>query len=247
MKNWLFIGILVLFSACGGSKTLSSHQKNIDEKISSQKLNRLVKKNAFETTYFSSKIRILFNQERFTASLRMKKNEVIWIRFTGLLGLEGARLKIYPTHFELIDHINRKYYKQPLSELKQFLPIDADFALLQNIIWGNFLEKNISKQNIQTDSSYYQSKSQHKSYTAEYFFTAQGKLAQANINYKQPPTHLQLSYHKFEKVDNQDFALIRKFKLQQQDKKNNVNLKFYKYKKEKKLDFPFQIPKNYTQ
>ena len=51
---------------------------------------------------------------------------------------------------------------------------------------------------------------------------------------------------KYEKIDNQDFALKRNFLIKDGEKDYLLDLKFYKHKKEK-LDFPFSIPKGYTE
>ncbi|MGB0884855.1 MAG: DUF4292 domain-containing protein [Chitinophagales bacterium] len=238
---FILISLVLLTSACKTTKVNSSKLP----KTNSKKLNSIVQKNNFDFEYFSNKARVNFNKQSFTANFRMKKDSVIWISLTGPFNIEGARIIITKNKFKMIDKLGRKYYNKPISYLENFIPIKADFKLIEDLILGNFVEERIKKQKIETKGDTYIVKGSIPMLEAFYFIERSGKFQSIEILEKAAERKVVVDFSKYEKIDNQLFALKRNFKIKDKEKDYLLDLKFYKHNKQK-TDFPFSIPNGYT-
>lgn len=91
---------------------------------------------------FAAKIKVDYENSRgkqpdFTANIRMKKDEVIWMSLTGTLGIEGFRVMITKDSIHIIDKLSNTYTSRPLSYLQEISNVPFDFATLQDLIIGN--------------------------------------------------------------------------------------------------------------
>jgi Domain of unknown function (DUF4292) len=91
---------------------------------------------------FSAKIKVDYENSKgrqpdFTANIRMKKDEIIWMSLTGTLGIEGFRVKITPDSIFIMDKLANTYTVRPLDYLQELSQIPLDFSTLQNMIIGN--------------------------------------------------------------------------------------------------------------
>lgn len=244
MKKILFIFSLLIFvSSCKTSENVTSTSKVVPN-IKSKKLDRIVKQNDFNIDYFSSKIRVLFNKQSFTANLRIKKDSVIWISMTGPFGIEGARVKITKDNFQMINRLNGTYYNEPLSFIENYLPLKVDFEMLEQLILGNFIEKEIKKQKIETKGQNYIVKGRVEGFDVLYFLMPNGKLENIAIENNLGAQTVDVDYKQYEKFDNQDFSVRREFLIKDNLDENIIDLKFYKMNTGAVL-FPFKVPSSY--
>ncbi|HET9057125.1 MAG TPA: DUF4292 domain-containing protein [Chitinophagaceae bacterium] len=91
---------------------------------------------------FSAKIKVDYEnsqgkQPDFTANVRMKKDEIIWLSLTGTLGIEGFRVIITKDSIRIMDKLSDTYTVRSLSYLQDLSHIPIDFTSLQNMIVGN--------------------------------------------------------------------------------------------------------------
>ena len=68
---------------------------------------------------------------KVNGTLRIKKNEVIQMSITPLLGIEVARAEISPDGFLVIDRMNKRYVEVSFAEVKALATVDLDFHSLQ--------------------------------------------------------------------------------------------------------------------
>jgi len=210
-----------------------------------KKLEKLVKKNAFKYDYFSSKIRVIYNKQNLTAHLRIKKDSIIWISLTGPFGIEGARIIISKDHFEMIDRLNRNYYNKPLSYIKNYFPIALEYEMLEKLIMGNFIEKSIKRQKIETKQPNYTVKGDIANTETKYIFDVYAKLQKIDIQGDRGVYGVEIDYSNYQKIGKQNFSFRRKYTLRRQKEENLLDLKFYKTKNEE-LEFPFDVPSGYA-
>ncbi len=64
-------------------------------------------------------------------TLRLKRDEVIQLSLTYLLGIEVGRAEITPSGMRVIDRINKRYVEVSFDELKKMVNADLDFYTLQ--------------------------------------------------------------------------------------------------------------------
>lgn len=242
-KILLIFSLFVFVSSCKTTKDTGITSK-INPSIKSKKLEKIIHQNDFDINYFSSKIRVLYNKQSFTANLRMKKGEVIWLSLTGPFGIEGARVKITKDQFQMINRLNGTYYNEPLSFVEKFLPLKVDFAMLENLLLGNFIEKDIKKQKIETKDQNYIVKGDVDGFEILYYLLANGKLEKIAIDNQTETQNIDVDYKKYEKFDNQEFSVRREFLIKDNLDRNFIDLKFYKMNTSE-VSFPFKVPSSY--
>ena len=100
--------------------------------------------NAYRINFntFSAKIKVDYENSKgrqpdFTANVRMKKDEVIWLSLTGTLGIEGFRVMITKDSVYIMDKLANTYTVRPLTYLQELSNIPFDFSTLQDLIIGN--------------------------------------------------------------------------------------------------------------
>lgn len=91
---------------------------------------------------FSAKIKVDYENSKgrqpdFTANVRMKKDEVIWLSLTATFGIEGFRVMIKKDSVYIMDKLSNTYTVRPLTYLQELSNIPFDFATLQDLIIGN--------------------------------------------------------------------------------------------------------------
>lgn len=243
IKNkYLFIVLIVFLSSC---KVLKNTSNDSISDTKHKKLEKLIEKNKFKFDDFSSKVRVIYNKQNFTAHLRMKKDSIIWISLTGPFGIEGARIKITPSRFEMIDRLNREYHNKALSYIRNYFPVELDYSMIESLITGNFLEKSIKKQKIETKGGEYFVEGDIDNLTTNYSLSAYGRLINIDIKDKNSIFGLNIDFTNYEIVDNQTFSLRRLFSIKKLEDENVLDLKFYKIQIEKNK-YPFKVPKEYA-
>jgi hypothetical protein len=73
----------------------------------------------------------------FSYRIHLKKDEMIWVKVTKF-GFEGARALIRPDSVFIINRLERSYTASDYSPVKEFTGLDADFELIQDLLFGNF-------------------------------------------------------------------------------------------------------------
>ena len=75
----------------------------------------------------------------FKATLRIRKDSVIWISIAPLLGIEMFRLLVTPDSLKYISKIpdQKFYFIGGIAELSEKTGADLSFEVLQNILFGN--------------------------------------------------------------------------------------------------------------
>ncbi|RTL58898.1 MAG: DUF4292 domain-containing protein [Sphingobacteriales bacterium] len=158
MRKLFTYGLLILITVLASCRSQKKIQKAIAPKtdsvvviVNEPKIDTLAlvkdaigKMNSYHIDFktFSAKIKVDYQNNKgrqpdFTANIRMKKDEVIWISLTGTLGIEGFRVKITPDSIYIMDKLANTYTVRTLSYLQEISQIPLDFATLQNMIVGN--------------------------------------------------------------------------------------------------------------
>ena len=154
--------LVVLVASCRSTRKISSSigkkdsvttiidPKNSD---SAQKVfdayNKIVK-DRIEFTTFQAKMKMDYDDGKksykdLNVTLRMKKDSIIWISVTALLGIEAVRAIITPDTVVLANKIEGTVQYRTFDYLKEVAKLPVDFSILQDIIIGNkvFLDSNI--------------------------------------------------------------------------------------------------------
>jgi hypothetical protein len=133
------LGFAIGSSSCRPKKEItikkSSRPKNI------QHLLEQVQKNEFAFEWLSIKagadLHLDGEKKSFNVNIRIRKDSVMWISVSPLLGIEVARVMITQDTVMIIDRINKSFSGHNFSFIDEKLDVDINFNILQAFLVGN--------------------------------------------------------------------------------------------------------------
>lgn len=138
----LILSLTLLFSCSIHRKTrkdirqsVKKNEMNVDSVVNRMKsgefdFNTLSLK--FSAKYISKK-----EEQSFNGNIRIKKNEKIWISITPMLGIEAFRVLISQDSVQMIDRMNKTFFRGDYQIVNELLQTPFDFDMLQAFIIGN--------------------------------------------------------------------------------------------------------------
>lgn len=135
--HWLYIVCLVvLVSACGTSR----HAERVPMigGLKGEEYQEKVVANFPQWNCVTGKVALNLSAEsgknmKVSATLRMKKGEVIQLSVAPLLGIEVARLEISPERILAVDRLHKQYVELSFGELNRMANLDLSFNMLQSL------------------------------------------------------------------------------------------------------------------
>jgi hypothetical protein len=76
----------------------------------------------------------------FSGQIRIRKDSLIWISLTPMLGIEAVRVMISQDSVKLINRLNNTYFIGDYEYVNRFLNTNIDYDILQAIMLGNDLQ-----------------------------------------------------------------------------------------------------------
>jgi hypothetical protein len=214
------------------------------------------------TAKFSAEYTNQGKKTSFNGQIRIRKDSLIWLTFSPMLGIEVFRMMITQDSVMFINRMNDTYFVGDYRYVNKFLNSNIDFDILQSFLTGNdlsFYEKGKFRASID--------RGQYKLATAgrmklkrevrsgqeplnvliqNIWIDPQNfKITQANVKeIRKPSTQLEATYSEFEKIGEQLFPKENTFDI---SATNNLHVKvsFSKIMINQPMTYPFRIPKDY--
>jgi hypothetical protein len=141
----IVFAMLVVFA--GGCRARKEHAANptpgrplIDRSV--QELIDKLDEHSFNSEWISAKASVTTkgdgSETSFTINMRARKDSVIWISITPLLGIEVARVIVTPDSVKLLDRLHSKYKVNSFEAINKILQLRVNFEIVQSLLWGNF-------------------------------------------------------------------------------------------------------------
>jgi len=100
-----------------------------------------LKENEFKydwvTAKFSTIVTSANGSNSFNATLKARKDSIIWMSISPAFGIEVARIKITKDTVRFINRINSTYFEGDFQVINKMFNVDFDFDMLQAILVGN--------------------------------------------------------------------------------------------------------------
>lgn len=245
MNNYFvsFLLFLVLLSACKATKVGNNA---VDTHLNIKQLEKNIAAANFKFDYVQAKAKVNFDDgnfsQSFTANIRIKDEQTIWMSLTGPFGIEGARILIEKDRIQILDKLNNTYYDEPFEYINTYLPFPADLNFLQNLVIGNAFHSKLDKPKIVENNNTYIIENANNGITSTYTYNADFKYQAVNLSENALKRNLVYTFEDYRITENQLFSFLRSLVFNDEENNLFLKLEFSKIKKENKLDFPFEVP-----
>lgn len=144
MKTTHFLLVLLIFiqgvSCKSRLKEISCDNPGVEFSASNTEDLEKIKEAKFSIEHVSLKAKVTQsdgqNEQSFQLNLRMIEDSVIWASLSAL-GIEGARILIDKDSFQMMDRLNKTYYKTGLAYIEQLIGQNLDLIEIQDLLVGN--------------------------------------------------------------------------------------------------------------
>ena len=241
----IFVAAFFL-SSCKSSKEITGSK---NKKISADSVLVALENTHIQYEWFSAKARVNYEDKStsksFTASIRMRKDSVIWISVTTMLGVEAARLLIRNDSVFFLDRLNKAYNHEPLPFLEQYFSFPFDITLLQKILVGNALFIAPEQAKIRQEKNKYTFTSENEQYKYMLSFDSDNlTISTEHLTDIQSDRSISLVFEDYQSEGDRLFSYARTISFKA-DEPIELSLKFSKVRWNEPLTFPFQVSEKY--
>ncbi len=260
-----FIAFSLVLSSCTASrKMMKAPLKEMGAEYLFQKLKESELKFDGLSAKFSAEYENKDQSNSFSGQIRIRKDSLIWMSFSPVLGIEVFRLMVTQDSVKFINRLNNTFFEGDYDYVNKFLKTNIDYDILQSFLIGNdlsFYENGKFKASI--DGEDYKLSTAERMKLKKFARNNQEnlriliqniwiapetfKITRADVKeIRKENIKLSAQYSEFEKIDNQLFPKAMKFDISAENKLH-VDVSFSKIILNTPLSFPFKIPQSYIQ
>ena len=249
-KKAFFI-VVIMFSvlACKTTKVTSTSE---NMGLSSKKIIKNHYTNSFDKKTINAKLKIKYKGKSslpsVTGSLRLQKDETIWISLTKL-GFPIGKVLITPNKVSFYEKINRTYFDGDFALLSNFLGTELNFQKVQDLLLGQSLldlKKESFELSVQEKNYLLKPKVGNPLFDILFLINPINfKINSQQLNQKDENNTLVINYDNYETIEDEFFP--REILIIASDEKNTstIDVDYKSVEFNKTVSFPFKIPKNY--
>ncbi len=246
----ILVCVFVTMTACK-----STQNKHLGVKaMSTKKILKAHEHKDFSKNTIQAKLKVHYedsrNSQNLAVKLRIQKDQVIWMSGS-FLGFPVAKVKITPTSVQYYEKINNTYFDGDFSLINNALGTDLNFKQLQNILLGQMVfEPKNTKFEKEIDRQAYLLYPKNESNLLSVFYWINPKIFKLN---QQKITSLQnnrsfvVSYPEYHHMSGEYFPKKMAMQSHTLQGVTKINMVARAVELNKKLTFPFVIPKGYKE
>ena len=244
--NKTALGLLLLFSlsACMSNKSLLNTSSNSANEVLKKSQEKAVQLDWF-TAQLKGKAQFNDNEYPINAQLRMRKDSVIWISVSAILGLEALRVQLTPDSLKLINRLTSSYFLGQVSALSSQYNIPLTFEEIQNALLGRHsftLEHQFKLNSLEGNYVLLAEKDNH----SFVFQLSENYLPQEIITRQSDSAYVRLAYPNFVEVDSQWLPQNIELEAITNNKNLNANFSYSKMLVNRPKKIKFSIPSSYA-
>lgn len=250
-RNIVLMLLMGLFVAsCGSPKETLSKQ---GKKMSPQAIFETYEKAQPDFETLNARLKGSFNngktRQSVNLSLRMKKNDTIWIS-AQKLGFTLAKLLVTPDGVKFYDKINGQYFDGDFSLLKDWLGVEIDFQNFQNLLLGRLLvHTDLGTYTLRSEGDLYTLSSRKKRNLLQLIkFDQQAlSLREEHLQSSAIEESVRVLYPSYFTDANAAFPDKIDIIASKPKSETNISLRYRSLVLDEAMSFPFAIPEGYTQ
>lgn len=208
--------------------------------------------NHIDFQWFSAKMKVDYEDNSgknndATANVRIRKDSVIWIQLTGLLGIEGFRVMVTKDSVKVMNKLKKEIQYRSIAYLQDLTQLPFDYNTLQDLLIGNpiYFSNNISSFKQNDNQLFIQSVGPLFKHlitldtTTNYILHS--KLDDADVNRNRTAD---ITFGDYDNSKGKVFSKDRKLTVTEKSKLD-IHMDFKQFDFDQPQTFPFSIPKNY--
>lgn len=201
-------------------------------------------------------------KKSFKASIRIRKDSIIWISVSPLFGIELARVLISKDSIKLINRLSTNYFSGNFNYINEMFHTDINFEMLQALLMGNSIGlEDVEKPKSSAGKGYYLLSSFRKrklkkaiektGKTDELVYShwlepENYKITRLSIYNFKTNRSLSATFDEYKEVGKQLFPYKIRLDINT-DQQIQFSIDYSKVSFDKPLKLPFRIPEKYEQ
>ncbi|MDM9629936.1 DUF4292 domain-containing protein [Robiginitalea aurantiaca] len=250
-KKWIIpivSSTLLILSACGSSRLVGG--ADVDERLSVKNVIRNHEAAEVKFRTLSGRLGIDYSDgedsQSVTVSLRMKKDEVIWL--SAPLGV--IKVLITPGRVSFYNKLNNEYFDGDYTYLNQILGSEVDFEKLQNLLIGQSMME-LSGQNYELRYSPKAYELQPKAALELYKFLLKiepqyFRIASQELAQPAQRRLMEVRYTSYQEIQGQVLPDYVQIDAVEADQKITIGIDYKQVELDRELRFPYKIPKGFN-
>jgi hypothetical protein len=203
---------------------------------------------AFNTLSMKGKVSLDMdgNTNNVTATIRMKRDEKIWVSITAIAGIEVARALITPDSVLVRNNLQSLATRKPFSYLSKFASKQVTFTMLQSILSGNTVGDFITDQAVlELVGGVFTLTGSNGTLNYRNTFNTLLKTAKIDMLDAKAGQSLLVVYSDYQQLTDVLIPSVMKINALSGKKKTNIAFDFSKIERNVPLDFPFSVPNRF--
>ena len=260
-----FFCLLLIFTSCRTSrKTTGTTLPGASSYLLIEKM----KENGlmFETlaAKFSADYRDGANQTSFSGTLRIKKDSILWLSLSPVLGIELMRVVITRDSVKILDRMKATGIVRDFHYLDRWVDYPPDFSMIQEMITGNgftfadpiltiaAVDGNQYRLEVHKQPQTGEPSDEHEpggmtSFCQIWLNPENFKVVRTLVQETQGANRtVETTYRDFKMAGEQTFPYEITCTVQDGGRRLELSLHYFRLKLNETLSFPFTIPKDYS-
>jgi len=212
---------------------------------------------------FSANVKSDKRSNSFSGNVRIKRDSLIWISVSPMIGIEAARFLITNDSVKVINRLEATYFLGNFRVLNQMVDSDFDFDMLQAFLTGNdfsYYENDKFKSSVDHGEKMYKlstvGRRKLKKYTTDtntepliediWLDPETFKIRKLKVNRFTENKKFEALYNGFTEINGQLYPNNIEYNINAENKISiSLSIKGVEY--DQPMEFPFSIPGRYSQ
>jgi len=259
------IALLLLSVSCTTSR--KAIREPLMEEGAEFLINKL-KENELKFSTLSAKFTAVYAHDRkktnLSGQLRIKRDSMIWISITPMMGIEMARFMLTPDSIKYLNRINSTSLSKDFKFINQLLNKTLDFDMAQAFLTGNdfsLYETNTFRAGI--DNQEYRLSTSNRRKLKRHVRRSEDEISIPLQSIWLDPESFKIlrvvlkeaerdsrkftaEYSGFELSGEQQMPALLDYRIETDDEKIRIRIEYSKLQLDQDLSFPFSVPEGYT-
>ena len=186
------------------------------------------------------------SQQDFQATVRMKKDSLVWMSITGPMNVEAARVLITPDTFQLLNKINTEYTGRGFSFLNNWLLFPVSFPMLQQILAGEKVDIREKATTAAYQDSTFIIYAENNNLLEKIWVNSRNyTISKILLKDKLLTQQMSITFDSYNLLEGKPFSYHRVIEVNRDGAVLTLTIDFTKVKLNENLSYPFEVSEKY--